>query len=80
MNDGAVEVLLAAGLREDIPALKNIYEENVPEKSSLPADVIGIANEERTPEFHMRADAVRNKQQERLVCQCFVPGLMPARA
>ena len=55
----AVELLLAAGAREDIPALRDVRQENAPEISTLPMDVIGVVKE-MTPELQRRADAIRS--------------------
>lgn len=56
----AVEVLLAAGAREDIPAVTNALHENTPAIITLPADVIGVDVKKMTPELHKRAEAIRS--------------------
>lgn len=61
LSAGAVELLLAAGAREDVPALT--YARRVgdtPEKTTLPIDVIGADVVEMTPETRRRADAIRS--------------------
>lgn len=55
-----MKLLLAAGAREDIPAMKLIHQENAPEVATLPADVIGVDVREMTPELQRRADAIRS--------------------
>ena len=60
LNDVAVKLLLAAGAREDIPALIEVEEEDAPEVARLPADVIGVEVNEDTPGFKRRADAIRD--------------------
>eukprot|EP00752_Nemacystus_decipiens_P011474 g10187.t2 len=56
----AVEVLLAAGAREDIPAVTDARQENMPVITTLPADVIGVDVKDMTPELQRRAEAIRS--------------------
>lgn len=60
LADGSVELLLAAGVREDIPALNDIREENAPEVTTWPIDVIGFGVKHMTPELQPRANAIRS--------------------
>ena len=60
LNNSAVELLLAAGAREDIPAFRDAKREDSPEVASLPADVIGEVRKETTPENKRRASAIRS--------------------
>lgn len=60
LSDGAVELLLAAGAREDIPAFEDAKREDAPEVATVPADVIGYGiEEEMTPELQKKANAIR---------------------
>ncbi len=56
----AVEKLLAAGAREDIPAVTDAHQEETPAITTLPADVVGIDVKEMTPELESRAEAIRS--------------------
>ncbi len=57
-SPGAVELLLAAGAREDIPAVEDPKQKQ-PEIATLPADVIGVGLERMTTEDQRRANAIR---------------------
>lgn len=61
LSDGAVELLLAAGAREDVPAFEYVHQENALEIPILPIDVIGVGVDKKmTPELHRRADTIKN--------------------